>query len=44
MKKAYEIKGNNTIEGTIKIQGCKNSALAIIIASILSKDVVNQLL
>ena len=40
MKKAYEIKGNNTIEGTIKIQGCKNSALAIIIASILSKDVV----
>lgn len=40
MKKVYEIKGNNIIDGTIKIQGCKNSALAIIIASLLCKDVV----
>ena len=40
MKKVYEIKGNNQIEGTIKIQGCKNSALAIIAASLLAKDVV----
>lgn len=40
MKKAYEITGNNVIEGTIKIQGCKNSALAIIVASLLAQDVV----
>ena len=40
MKKVYEIKGNNQLEGTIKIQGCKNSALAIIAASLLAKDVV----
>ena len=40
MKKIYEIKGNNVMEGTIKVQGCKNSALAIIVASLLAKDVV----
>ena len=40
MKKVYEVKGNNIIEGSIKVQGCKNSALAIIIASLLAKDVV----
>ena len=40
MKKVYEIKGNNVMEGTIKVQGCKNSALAIIVASLLAKDVV----
>lgn len=40
MKKIYEIEGNNVIDGTIKIQGCKNSALAIIVASLLAKDVV----
>ena len=40
MKKLYEIEGNNVIDGTIKIQGCKNSALAIIVASLLAKDVV----
>lgn len=40
MKKAYEIVGKPTINGNIKIQGSKNSALAIIVASLLAKDVV----
>ena len=40
MKKVYEIQGRPTIDGTISVQGCKNSALAIIIASLLVQDVV----
>lgn len=40
MKKAYEIKGISNINGTIKVQGSKNSALAIIVASLLCKDKV----
>ena len=38
--KAYEIKGNPTINVTINVQGSKNSSLAIIVASLLCKDVV----
>lgn len=40
MKKVYEITGKSKIKGTIKIQGSKNSALAIIVASLLCKDIV----
>lgn len=40
MKKVYEIVGKAKMNGTINIQGSKNSALAIIVASLLAKDVV----
>lgn len=40
MIKGYKIDGNKTLKGTIKVQGCKNSALAIITASLLCKDKV----
>lgn len=40
MNKVYEIKGKSKINGTINMQGSKNSSLAIIVASILCKDVV----
>lgn len=40
MSKAYEIEGQPTINGVIKVQGSKNAALAIIVASLLAKDVV----
>lgn len=40
MAKYYEIVGRPKINGSIKIQGSKNSALSIIVASILAKDVV----
>jgi len=38
--KRIKIKGNNVLSGTIKISGAKNSAVALIPASILSDDVV----
>ena len=38
MAKAYEINGKAKINGNIKVQGSKNSSLAIIVASILCKD------
>lgn len=41
MSKIYEIVGKPKIEGTINMQGSKNSALAIIVASLLAKDVVS---
>ena len=37
---AYIINGNKKIMGTVNINGSKNSALAIIVASIIAKDVV----
>lgn len=40
MKKIFEIKGKSKIKGTINVQGSKNSSLAIIVASLLCKDVV----
>lgn len=40
MSKVYEINGRPKMEGTIKVQGSKNSALAIITASLLANDVV----
>lgn len=40
MKKAYEITGKAKMNGIINVQGSKNSALAIIIASLLTKDIV----
>ena len=40
MAKCYEVIGKPTINGTIKIQGSKNAALSIIVASLLAKDVV----
>ena len=40
MKKVYEITGKSKIKGIIKVQGSKNSALAIIVASLLCKDIV----
>ena len=40
MIKGYKIDGNKQLKGTIKVQGCKNSALAIIAASLLCKDKV----
>ena len=40
MKKVYEITGKSKIKGTIKVQGSKNSALALIVASLLCKDIV----
>ena len=38
--KRIKIKGNNVLSGTIKISGAKNSAVALIPASILSDDIV----
>ena len=38
--KKYVIKGSNTLSGTIKIDGSKNAALALIPASLLCKDKV----
>ena len=40
MNKVYEIKGKSVLNGTINVQGSKNSALAIIVGSLLCKDVV----
>lgn len=40
MKKIYEINGQSQLNGTIKVQGSKNASLAIIVASLLCKDVV----
>ena len=40
MSKCYEIIGRPIMNGTIKIQGSKNAALSIIVASLLAKDVV----
>ena len=40
MSRAYEIVGQPNINGKIKVQGSKNSALAIIVASLLTKDVI----
>ena len=38
--KRIKIEGNNTLSGTIRVSGAKNSAVALIPASILSDDVV----
>lgn len=40
MKKTYVVEGNQKLEGSIPIQGSKNAALAIIVASILCKEKV----
>ena len=40
MNKVYEIKGKSVLNGTINVQGSKNSALAIVVGSLLCKDVV----
>lgn len=39
--KQIKVKGGNILSGTIKISGAKNSAVALIPASILSDDIVN---
>ena len=38
MTKAYEITGTTSLKGNVNIQGSKNAALPIIIASLLCKD------
>ena len=38
--KQFRIKGNNILKGTIEISGAKNSAVALVPASLLSDDVV----
>ena len=38
--KQIKVYGGNTLKGTIKISGAKNSAVALIPASILSDDIV----